>query len=159
MAHAPDFFVLDDDDARRDQVRWMHDSLGLEPAFFGGLLGCTVQRFEAWRDDRGDLPAGALDLLGALWVLVQHLMSFGGAELSRARDLLTVAVDPSDSPLAPPWQGRTLRDYLVREGGAAIDRALGWVTALRTGDVHRPTLRVSTVSRPLLEAEPVPATG
>ncbi|MCH9686933.1 MAG: hypothetical protein K0V04_36195 [Deltaproteobacteria bacterium] len=138
MGLAPDFFVLNDATARRAQTSWMQQELGLDAAFFGVLLGCGAAAFEDWRHGNRPLPTADAGVLDGLWVLVRHLLSHAGFDANQVRSMVEIPVQTSASPLAPPWQGESLRTHIAREGEPAIDDAIRWVTGLRFGDPHRP---------------------
>ncbi len=134
---SPDFFVQSDPSARRSQATWMQRELGLDAAFFGVLLGCGATAFTDWHHGDRLLPEAQAAVLDGLWVLVRHLLSFAGFDVARVRAMVEIAVDPTSSRLAPPWQGESLRTYVARVGEPAIDQAVRWVTGLRFGDPHR----------------------
>ncbi|MCH9682122.1 MAG: hypothetical protein K0V04_11860 [Deltaproteobacteria bacterium] len=129
----PDFFVQTNDDARRSQAQWLSEHMGLDGVALADVLGCSPEPLARWRDGLATLAEPHRNILDSLWSLVRHLLSFCGFDSRRARTMLDSRVPDSGSPLAPPWQGGSLRRHL-RDGGArAIEQSRRFIIGLRFG--------------------------
>jgi hypothetical protein len=138
-ATVPDFFQEDTTDALRSQVEWLTREVALDDAFFARLVRTDSATFLNWRAGEGVLPPGGEDTLRQFWSAVLHLLSFFNFDSRRVRELFEhhAPVRPvAESPLTPPWCGSTLRAYLERAGGEAVERVAVWVTGLRFGDLY-----------------------
>lgn len=132
-ARVPVFFVQRDEASRLAQVTWMQEHLGMDRQLLARVLGCTEADVDGWRRGQAPLSPAQAQALDSLWGLVRHVLSLCASELPRARAMFDVAVEPCTSPLAPPWSGTTLREYLRHAASRGVDEALRWVTALRFG--------------------------
>jgi hypothetical protein len=136
----PDFFQEETEAARREQVGWLMRVVGVDDSFFGHLLRTDPATFGAWRTSRAFLSAEDEQTLRELWDTTLHLLSFLGFQEDRVRDLfqgfLPAPRRGEGSPLAPPWRGTTLRDFLETGGLEAIYQVDRWVTGLRFGDPY-----------------------
>ncbi len=142
MVHptVPDFFQEETADALRCQVDWLAREVGVDNSFFAKLLGTDQATFSNWREFKGNLPSDGEELLRRLWRTMLHLLSLLNFDEVRIRALFqhTMPVMPAaeQANLSPPWSGSSLRAYLERAGGGAIDKVDGWVTGLRFGDPY-----------------------
>ncbi len=86
------------------------------------------------------MPPEYLQTLRHLWQTVLHLLSFVNFQEDRLRELFTHVIPAPNrgerSPVAPPWSGSSLREFLEDGGESAIDQLERWVTGLRFGDPY-----------------------
>jgi hypothetical protein len=140
LSTVPDYFQEETEAALREQVAWLIGQVGLDDAFFARLLRRDRATIDAWRASRGPLPENDEQILRDLWHTTLHLLSFLNFQEPRVRDLfrhlLPAPRRGEGSPLAPPWSGSTLRDFLESGGAEAISQLDRWVTGLRFGDPY-----------------------
>jgi len=136
----PDFFQEETKDSLRSRVDWLTSEVGLDDSFFVMLLETDEQTFTNWRLFNADLPPGREDILRRFWHMMLNLLSFLNFDRARVRELFQHAVPArskdEESVLAPPWSGMTLKEYLERVGGLAVEKVDSWVTGLRFGDPY-----------------------
>lgn len=140
LSTVPDYFQEETEAALHQQVEWLVREVGVDDAFFGRLLRSDSTTFAAWRSSRASLPLADEQTLRALWHTILHLLSFLNCQEDRVRELFQQLLPAhrrgEGSPLAPPWNGSTLRSFLETGGAEAIDQLDRWVTGLRFGDPY-----------------------
>lgn len=134
----PWFFQGHSEAARRAQVNWAAEKLGLDNHFFSELLNMEADEFREWRDMHNTLSPERQDVLSEFWYMILHLLSY----LSFNTDLVQRMIFSKDErerrsirlPYDPPWIGTSIKEYLEASGLSGISEVSRWALSFRFAD-------------------------
>lgn len=131
-----EFFRGTSDSALASQVKWLHENIQVNGAFFADILAVNEERFGEWYRGTNTLTRAQQTTLVECWRLFLHLLKTFDFDPGKVHTLCHhLATDEGKSGTAgPPWQGTSLICYLQKHGPNGLKAVASWFAALRSAN-------------------------